>query len=95
MDKKNGVLEVGSYVDGNVVVVYLQDNGPGIPIDEMTRLFEPFYTTKDGGSGLGLSIANTLVEANGMHLEYVPGDWPGARFAMRLPIVEEDLDNAA
>jgi len=95
MENKKGVLEVGSYVDENVVVVYLQDNGPGIPIDRMTRLFEPFYTTKDGGSGLGLSIANTLVEANGMVLEYVPGDWPGARFAMRLPIVEEDLENAA
>lgn len=92
---KKGILEVGSYVDGDVVVAYLQDNGPGIPIDKMTRLFEPFYTTKERGSGLGLSIANTLVEANGMTLEYVPGDWKGARFAMRLPIVEEEQDDAA
>jgi signal transduction histidine kinase len=92
---KKGTLEVGSYVDGDVVVVYLQDSGPGIPIDQMTRLFEPFYTTKERGSGLGLSIANTLVEANGMHLEYVPGDWQGARFAMRLPVVEEVQDDAA
>lgn len=81
-----GQLEVGTQVQANFIEVYLQDSGPGIPIEKMTRLFEPFFTTKDAGSGLGLTIANTLVEASGAQLEFVPSDWAGARFAMRLPI---------
>lgn len=90
-----GTLEAGADRDGDEIVVYLQDSGPGIPIDKMTRLFEPFFTTKEQGSGLGLALANTLVEANGMRLEYVPGDWRGARFAMRMPINETEQENAA
>jgi signal transduction histidine kinase len=85
-----GTLKVGSDVIDNQVVIYLQDSGPGIPVEIMTRLFEPFFTTKDTGSGLGLTLANTLVVASGATLELVPQDEPGARFAMRFNIVEED-----
>jgi signal transduction histidine kinase len=85
-----GRLEIRAAVQHNAVMVTLQDSGPGIPLDLMTRLFEPFFTTKDHGSGLGLTIANTLVEANGARLELVPHDGTGARFAMRFPIDEEE-----
>ena len=85
-----GSIEVGTQVQDNSIEIYLHDSGPGIPIEKMTRLFEPFFTTKDQGSGLGLAIANTLIEANGAQLEFVPGDWPGARFAMRIPIVNKE-----
>jgi len=85
-----GQLEVGTHVHDGIIEVYLQDSGPGIPIEKMTRLFEPFYTSKEHGSGLGLTIANTLVEASGGRLELVPGDWKGARFAMRLTIAERE-----
>lgn len=85
-----GELRVGSSVEGHEVVLYLQDNGPGIPVELMTRLFEPFFTTKDSGSGLGLTLANTLVVASGATLELVPDSGPGARFAMRFAITEEE-----
>jgi signal transduction histidine kinase len=85
MGNTPGSLEVGSIVESNAVLLYLHDSGPGIPIEQMTRLFEPFYTTKEHGSGLGLTIANTLVEASGARLELVPGNWRGARFAMIFP----------
>ena len=87
MGPDTGRLEVGSQVKANSIVVYLHDSGPGIPIEQMTRLFEPFYSTKAQGSGLGLTIANTLVEANGAWLELVPGNWSGARFAMEFPVM--------
>jgi signal transduction histidine kinase len=83
-----GELLVGSAVEDEELVLYLQDSGPGIPPELMTRLFEPFYTTKSHGSGLGLTIATTLVEASGGRLELVPETRSGARFAMRFAIVE-------
>jgi signal transduction histidine kinase len=86
MGPDTGYIQVGSVVDAHAVLIYIQDSGPGIPIEQMTRLFEPFYTTKSQGSGLGLTIANTLVEANGARLELVPGNWTGARFAIRFPL---------
>lgn len=84
--EKAGKIEVGTKVHKDIIEVYVHDSGPGVPIEKMARLFEPFFTTKEQGSGLGLTIANTLVEANGAQLEFVPGDWEGARFAMRIPI---------
>jgi signal transduction histidine kinase len=84
-----GRLEVGSLVKTDTLILYLHDSGPGIPFEQMARLFEPFYSTKSQGSGLGLTIANTLAEANGAWLELVPGDWDGARFAMEFPAFHE------
>lgn len=66
--------------------VVVTDTGPGIPAPERTRIFEPFYTTRSGGSGLGLSIAHQMAERSGGRLsliESAPG--PGACFALVVP----------
>lgn len=84
-----GEFNVGSTVESNEVVLYLQDSGPGIPVELMTRLFEPFFTTKATGSGLGLTLANTLIEASGASLALIPDSGIGARFAIRFTIAEE------
>jgi len=91
MGPDGGCLEISGRYDRDKqeVVVTLCDSGPGIPLDLMTRLFEPFFTTKDHGSGLGLTIANTLVEANGARLELVPHTGPGACIAMRFTTIEK------
>lgn len=85
-----GTLIAGSYLEQDDIVVYLQDDGPGIPLELMTRLFEPFYTTKAEGSGLGLTLATTLVTASGASLELDPQIKTGTRFIMRFKVLEEE-----
>jgi signal transduction histidine kinase len=82
-------LKTRSWVEGRTVCLALEDNGPGVPLERVARLFEPFFSTKAHGSGLGLTIASTLVQANGGHLEYVPGQGRGACFVMRLAAAAE------
>jgi signal transduction histidine kinase len=66
--------------------VLVSDDGPGIPADKLSSIFETFYTTKTQGSGLGLSIARTIVELYGgkIRAENRPGG--GATFTFTLPL---------
>jgi two-component system sensor histidine kinase PilS (NtrC family) len=68
---------------GDAVICELNDDGPGIPADARTSLFEPFFTTRPGGTGLGLYIARELADANGAALELLPKG-PGAHFRLTL-----------
>lgn len=55
----------------NKVLCEIRDDGPGVPVDSRAKLFEPFFTTRAGGTGLGLYVARQLCEANGAILELV------------------------
>ncbi len=70
---------------GNRVAIRLEDNGPGIPPEAMHRLFQPFYTTRPGGTGLGLALIHRIVEAHEgeVHVDGRPG--LGAVFTVILP----------
>ena len=68
---------------GDAVICELNDDGPGIPADARTNLFEPFFTTRPGGTGLGLYIARELADANRAVLELLPKG-PGAHFRLTL-----------
>jgi signal transduction histidine kinase len=63
----------------------VQDTGPGIPPEDVGRIFAPFYTTRKGGSGLGLAVVHRAVEAHGgaVYAEEVEGG--GTRFVVLLP----------
>jgi PAS domain S-box-containing protein len=67
------------------VLVTVTDSGPGLPPERVDRVFDPFYTTKPGGLGMGLSICRSIIEAHGGRL-WVAGDLPrGASFHFSLP----------
>jgi two-component system sensor histidine kinase PilS (NtrC family) len=62
------------------VMLEIADDGPGIDAEAAQQLFEPFFTTSTGGTGLGLYIARELCEANGAELEFAPLPTGGTRF---------------
>jgi C4-dicarboxylate-specific signal transduction histidine kinase len=76
-------LRTGKVSDGARVLV--EDSGPGIAPELETRLFDSFFTTKQDGLGIGLSICRSIIEAHGGTISYVPGPG-GARFAFTLPV---------
>ncbi|MDB5425653.1 MAG: histidine kinase, partial [Phenylobacterium sp.] len=67
------------------VALSIADNGPGLPADDPEGAFVPFFTTKAGGSGIGLSMARQIAIAHGGRLEYRPGKPNGAVFRLTLP----------
>lgn len=64
----------------------VMDSGPGIPADALPRLFEPFFSTREGGLGLGLSLCETLAQGMGGSLTAANRPVSGAVFALRLPL---------
>jgi len=70
---------------GRFVRLTVADNGPGIPPENLPRLFEPFFSTKGSGRGLGLSAAYGLVKQYGGWISYAGGTGAGARFSVYLP----------
>jgi signal transduction histidine kinase len=68
------------------VELLFQDTGPGIADDSLPNIFEPFYSTKDGGTGLGLTVSYNIITAHGGTLELVSSSGPGACFCIYLPI---------
>ena len=66
-------------------VVDIADSGPGIAAEALPRLFEPFFTTREGGLGLGLSLCESLASGMGGALSAANASPRGAVFTLRLP----------
>ncbi len=79
-------LQTGEGTDG--VWVSVADTGGGIPQEELNRIFEPFYTTKEKGSGLGLMIVQRIVRAHGGRIELESQVGRGTTFRIWLPLHE-------
>jgi two-component system sensor histidine kinase HydH len=86
--ERKGRVEVSAGVADGRVSVVVSDNGPGIPPEKLASIFDPYFTTKAEGSGLGLWIAQQIVTAHGgsLRAENAPGH--GAVFTMLLPLKE-------
>jgi signal transduction histidine kinase len=74
--------------DRRSVELAVTDRGNGIPPDRLNRIFEPFYTTKATGMGMGLSVSRTIVEAHGGRIWAENVRDGGARFRVVLPVTE-------
>jgi PAS domain S-box-containing protein len=87
--ERRRVLIRAGYLRGDHLQISIEDTGPGIPADALPRLFEPFFTTRPHGLGMGLAICRRIVEAHGGQiLGENTGD--GARFSFTVPLAEPD-----
>jgi len=73
---------------GTAIRVAVNDSGSGIPAADLARIFDPFYTTKASGLGMGLSIARSLIEAHGGQLWAENNEDGGATFTFSVPVME-------
>jgi signal transduction histidine kinase len=83
-------LAIVSRLDSpDAVLVEVRDSGSGLDPQAAEQVFEAFYTTKNGGIGIGLSISRSIIEAHGGRLWAAPNEPDGAVFRFSLPVAEE------
>ena len=88
---KGGELKLSTRIDhakDNLLVLELQDNGPGFPAKLLDRIFEPYVTTKTSGSGLGLPISRRIIEENGGTMRATNLPKGGAIVIIHLPVAQ-------
>jgi len=81
-----GVLRIGCRERGDMLEVSFADTGRGIPAVDLTRIMEPYYTTRSGGTGLGLMIVDRAVRSHGGELGIETAEGQGTVFTIRLPL---------
>jgi C4-dicarboxylate-specific signal transduction histidine kinase len=75
----------------DAIVVTVEDSGRGLDPEEISRIFDSFYTTKPGGIGVGLAISRSIIEAHGGLLWASPDRRDGATFGFSLPLASADV----
>jgi two-component system sensor histidine kinase HydH len=90
--EKNGRVQVGATKStaGDALVLQVQDNGPGIPANKLEEVFDPYFTTKPEGIGLGLWIARQIAVAHGGTLRTENAPVGGAIFTLLLPLSRKE-----
>ena len=82
-----GEIRITAEAEKNAVLLIIEDTGPGLSADQRNHIFDPFFSTKPSGSGLGLSIVKTVIEAHrGSVICPERGEGAGAAFHIRLPV---------
>ena len=89
--KRHGTLRIRTDLDDKHVIVSFTDTGSGMSAENLSRVFEPYFTTKPSGSGLGLLIVRRIVREHGGELSIESTQGKGLTLAIRLPYVERRI----
>lgn len=85
----SGEISIYSQVTDNQYLIFIKDNGSGIPLELQKTIFEPFLTSKDSGTGLGLTIVQRIIENHGGTIELYESSEEGTTFIIHLPVKKE------
>lgn len=86
MESRGGTIRLVPSNDDGFVSIAVTDDGPGIPQEDLTKIFDPFYSTRDDGTGLGLTMVHRIVDEHDGHIEVKSTLGEGASFIVSLPI---------
>jgi PAS domain S-box-containing protein len=95
-DVNTGEIKISTAVDGDAVIIRISDNGCGIPPENLAKLYDPFFTTKEVGRGTGQGLAIThsiVVDKHGGHIGVSSSVGTGTEFTLRLPIAGRARSN--
>lgn len=81
-----GTLSLSSHADDRDVRITIKDSGPGLSDENREKIFNPFFTTKSNGTGLGLSVSYGIVQAHSGSIEVTSSEGEGAVFQVLLPL---------
>jgi signal transduction histidine kinase len=84
-----GELQVMLADDGERATLLIVDNGPGFAKEDLAKAFDPFYTTRSSGTGLGLAVCRKIVEGYGGDITAANGAAGGGRITLVLPLLKE------
>ena len=89
---EGGELNLGTAIDTGWLRIGVRDTGPGISPDEAAKIFEPFYTTKANGTGLGLAVSYGIIQRHGGRIEVAGVPGRGTTFTIVLPLDRQTVD---
>ncbi len=87
---ENGILLLITDVSGNNLILEIQDNGAGIKDENMDNVFEPFFTTRSDGTGLGLAVVRAVIHAHSGEISVAQVKPQGTVFSIEIPLFEEN-----
>ena len=82
---KPGRIHIATQETTGTVLITIKDSGPGVPSAIRDKIFDPYFTTKSDGSGIGLSLCQRIVADHGGNIEVSSSDWGGSQFVIRIP----------
>jgi signal transduction histidine kinase/HAMP domain-containing protein len=86
LQERGGEVKITTSIVGLYAQIEISDNGPGIEPEVAARIFEPFFSTKNGGTGLGLALTQQVIEGHGGHIKIKSTPGEGATFLIQLPM---------
>jgi len=85
-----GIISFATWEEGGSVYFSVRDTGIGISPENLTKIFEPYFTTKDFGSGLGLTLVYKIIKEHGGEISIKSREGKGTTFTLRFPIPRKD-----
>lgn len=87
--KKDTRIEINIYQHKKIAIIEIGDNGPGIPASILDKIFDPFFTQRKGGIGLGLAVVKKIIDAHQGKIEAGISELGGALFKIQLPLINK------